>query len=49
MSVLAHRNHLPCTVLAGLGAFRIFGDSALLNLKETRPVAVVVERELSTK
>src|SRR5262245_55639417 len=43
----AHCDHLPCTVLCDLGAFRIFRDDTRLNVEETRPVAVVVERELS--
>src|SRR5262245_41737667 len=39
---------LPDMVLAGLAAFRVLGNGALLNVEETRPVAVVVGSELST-
>src|SRR5262245_14797683 len=45
---MAHRNPLPGTVLGGRGAFRVLGDGALLNVEQTGPVAVVVERELAT-
>src|SRR5215467_11955069 len=43
----AHGNGLPGMVLAGLRTFWILRDGALLNVEETRPVAVVVEREPS--
>src|SRR5262245_18300078 len=44
----ADGNGLPDMVLAGLAGFRVLGDGALLNVEETRPVAMVVWSELST-
>jgi hypothetical protein len=45
----ADGNRLPGTVLVGLGAFGVLRDGALLNVEQTRSVAVVVECKLSTR
>jgi hypothetical protein len=44
----AHFNGLARMMFGGLGGFRVLGDGALLNIEQTRPVAVVMDRELST-
>jgi len=46
LGATANGDRLPSTMFVGHGALRVFGDGARLNVVETRPVTVVMKREL---